>query len=318
MMLVKASILLLMLVFVTTIFACSNMEDSPSPVSTPTRTSNHLPILISLSSSNPEEWDTYKMQVTDGYWHTLASQWDKLLVVPPSAGFYYDNAIFDLMISKKTFIEDGTGAEYREIKIPQDSFSWTDYMDTTAGWMHYYFNLREDGIGRFYVSGGDVDVTSVSYDTTDPPARDPFNDPIPAQYIEYSFGDGNIDPPGSLLILVKLHNETYLTDSPGGEVADIFSTQDFDICFTTATSLNTVDSSVKGRLSGRSMPDPKWDRIGLVDNIETHIPDISGEPMDDLMNGTWVGVTAAMNQWFSWGIGALDIQTEERWIVTQR
>lgn len=313
---------LLILIISFGIIGCESSDNTSTATQTPIQQSASPDDPVStISFTEPiddGEWTTYYMQTTDGYWFNVAGQWDRVLVLPPVVTIYPFESVFDMKVSNKTYTEEDTGAVYRNVIIPKDSFYVEDsYFESIAGWIHSYAWMTDDAIGKLYESGGDVDISFLYYEPEGETSNNPA-EPPPPQIVDATWGDGKIDPSGSLRILTKFHLETHLADGDGGENQYLFSTQNVDIWLTTEDCISSVDSSAKGRLVNRCLPDLNWDRIAMIGKEEKPVRKLDSAPMDEDMNGVWMGTMATLNQWFYFGAGDMDYLMEIYWVVSQR
>jgi len=267
-----------------------------------------LILVLGVAGCAKEEWTTYEVTKTDGFAITWGAVGDTLAIKPPTRVINFPST-FVMKVSKQTFTDE-KGGVYGRVVIPKKSFKGDEYVYTTTGWLHAYVSLLEDAEGKIYISGGDVDVKSVVFEPMDPPVQDPLKDRPLRQVVQYTFGDGVVDPEGSLMILLKMHTESYIAGEKGGPDGPLFEVMDLEAWWTTGSSTNTIDPSAKGPLGNCTVPRLGWDRTALVDNVWTKTPVIEPRPMDANMNGVWMTTLAALNQWFALGPGDLDTQLE--------
>jgi hypothetical protein len=111
--------------------------------------------------------------------------------------------------------------------------------------------MKKDAKGKFYISGGDVDVSSVWKGIT-----------VAAQ-----ISDGKVDPSGSMIIPITIaeKNKVYLPS--GGKIAESGFTQTF--MWTTGQS-SIIAKGSKGGLEGKTLPDD--DTSGLLPKPLVGIP----------------------------------------------
>jgi len=178
---------------------------------------------------------------------------------------------FQMVVGSKLLTEKvkstGSTASYYEVTIPQKSYKATtqEYMAPGGVKLVSSTSMVGDAKGKLYVSGGDVDVSSVL-----------------SNKLTSKIGDGTADPAGSLLIL--MNNVTNLTDKATGKSLMKAPNTSY---FTTGKSYIIVKGS-KSRLEGKAMPN---------DDTTKSLPNpLVGKPLDlNAGTGTLVTTVGALN-----------------------
>jgi hypothetical protein len=178
---------------------------------------------------------------------------------------------FQMMVGSKLLTEKvkstGGTASYYEVTIPKKSFKSpvNEYMAPGGIKLLQASVMTADCKGKLYVSGGDVDVSSVL-----------------SKKMTTKIGDGTADPKGSLLILIN--TVANLTDKSTGKALMKAPQTNY---FTTGKSYCIVKGS-KSRLEGKAVPN---------DDTTKSLPtSLVGQPIDlDAGTGTLVGTSGTLN-----------------------
>ena len=145
--------------------------------------------------------------------------------------------------------------------------------------------IAKDAKGKLYISGGDVDVTSVL-----------------GKKLTQKIGDGTVDPAGSMIIQIK--SVSNLNDKATGK---FLMSAPSDSYYTTGKSYCVVKGS-KSRLEGKAMPND--------DTSKALTTPLVGQPLDLVAGtGTLVVTTGFMNAKNKM-LGMIDNLTGQVWVMT--
>ena len=145
--------------------------------------------------------------------------------------------------------------------------------------------IAKDATGKLYVSGGDVDVSSVL-----------------SKKLTAKIGDGTVDPAGSMIIQIK--SVSNLNDKATGK---FFMSSPSDSYYTTGKSYCVVKGS-KSRLEGKAMPND--------DTSKALTTPLAGQPLDLVAGtGTLVVTTGFLNTKNKM-LGMIDNLTGQVWVMT--
>ena len=185
----------------------------------------------------------YKVEVTEGDSIVYTSLNDG--PVMPARHYPTKGMTFEMHLSNKILEEDGV--VYRAITVPQASFFVpTHYSDTQ---IQTKLTLEGDGWGKYYPSGGDVDIFSTTYEAPNIPEE---LLPLPEGQNWSTlcvYGDGEMDAEGSLVLRLPIHNTTSLVED-----GKIIISMSVPHLVTTGTASTIIDESVKGGLAGHQIP----------------------------------------------------------------
>ena len=207
--------------------------------------------------------------------------------VPQQASL--EGTTFQLIVGTKLLTDKKSGASYYEVTLPKKSFKSPTVefpMIGGGGTAVKSSYLKADGKGKLYVSGGDVDYSVIQGE----------------KKAVYKWGDGTVDPKGSMLLNIKSVSALSLKGSPK-KLADVLQ----DVNLTTGTCSIKVQG-VKGGINGKGQP---------ADDTTKIIPiPYKGVPVDlDALTGTLVSTSAAMNGKNKMVNGTVDNTTAQYWIM---
>jgi hypothetical protein len=209
---------------------------------------------------------------------------------PAPSGGQNEGTSFQMVVGTKLLTEKvkstkGT-ASYYEVTIPKKSYRapTQEYPMPTGGTAVRGSSIAKDAKGKLYVSGGDVDVTSVL-----------------SKKLTSKIGDGTADPAGSFLI--QIDTLSTLTDKATGK---FYMNAPSTSWYTTGKSYCIVKGS-KSRLEGKAYPND--------DTTKTLTTPLVGQPID-LEKGTGsvvvtTGVIGVKNKAF----GLIDNLTGQLWVM---
>jgi hypothetical protein len=221
-----------------------------------------------MTSQAADKGTTYNVTVQKGSpTVSLVSANNGAPMVNPGSN---ETSTFQMIVGSKLKTEKvkstGGTASYYEVTIPKKSWrSRTDeYPNPSGGTLKQYSVLKGDAKGKLYVSGGDVDVSSVL-----------------SKKVTSTIGDGTANPAGSFLIKADL--VTYLTDKSTGKNA---MTLPMSTYFTTGKSSITAKGT-KSKLEGKTMPND--------DTTKSLTTPLVGQPIDlEAGTGTLVATPGAL------------------------
>jgi hypothetical protein len=146
--------------------------------------------------------------------------------------------------------------------------------------------MQKDAKGKLYISGGDVDVTSVQG----------------AKKVTSQIGDGTVDPAGSM-ILGPITLVSILTLESTGKV---FMSTGTTYMMTTGKSY-LILKGTKSRMEGKAMPN---------DDTSKNLPNpLVGKPLDlNAGTGALVGTATVMNS-NNKTIGLMDYLNGQLWVM---
>ena len=201
-----------------------------------------------------------------------------------------DGVSFQIVVGSKLLTEKvkstGQKASYYEVTIPKNSYKTpTQEFGMPGGSTAVRgSSIAKDAKGKLYVSGGDVDVSSVL-----------------SKAQTSKIGDGTADPAGSLLI--QINTVSTLTDKSTGKfLMNAPSTS----WYTTGKSYCVVKGS-KTKLEGKALPND--------DTTKTLSQPLVGQPLNlDAGTGTLV-VTTGVLQVKNKMLGLIDNLTGQIWVM---
>ncbi len=182
-----------------------------------------------------------------------------------------EGTTFQIVVGSKLLTEKvkstGGKASYYQVTIPKKSFKTPTNEYTAPGGVKLIQTsvMTGDAKGKLYVSGGDVDVSSVL-----------------GKKLTSTIGDGTADPAGSMVI--QINTMANLIDKSNGKA--LMKAPQITY-FTTGKSYCIVKGS-KSKLEGKAIPND--------DTTKTLTTPLIGKPIDlDTGTGTFVSAAGALN-----------------------
>ena len=207
----------------------------------------------------------------------------------PSTG-QNDGLSFQMIVGTKLLTEKvkstGATAQYYEVTIPQKSYKapTQEFPNPAGGTTVRGSYIKKDAKGKLYVSGGDVDVSSVL-----------------SKKQTSKIGDGTADPAGSFLI--QIESVSTLTDKSTGKFLMNAPSLSW---YTTGKSYCVVKGS-KSKLEGKAMPND--------DTTKSLTTPLVGKPLDlEAGTGTLLVTTGFLNV-KNKALGLLDSLTGQVWVM---
>ncbi len=203
-----------------------------------------------------------------------------------------DGATFQLIVGSKLLKDKKSGATYYEVILPKKSFKSPTAefpMIGGGGTAVKSSYLKKDGKGKLYVSGGDVDYSVVQGE----------------KKAVYKWGDGTVDPEGSMVITVDQVSALGLKGQ-NKVLSNVIQT----LNLTTGTCSIKIQNT-KGQISGKGLP---------ADDTTKKIPiPYKGAAINlQAGTGTLVSCSAAMNGKNKMVNGTVDNATAQYWIMSLR